>query len=123
MASETSGAGSAEHSAEHADPGYTGPATLLVSAGGGEVAVEVEVDLRGSFQPVDGRFHWYGRVAADPELSRLVPGNRAPATLRTPGGERPCELSEPDMWDRFRITGEGRPPFPSGLELPDHVER
>ncbi len=33
-----------------------------------------EVDLRGSFQPIDGRFHWYGRVAADPELTRLVRG-------------------------------------------------
>jgi hypothetical protein len=107
-----------DHSADHDDPGYTGPATLLLDG----TAVEVEVDLRGSFQPIDGRFHWYGRVAADPELTRLVRGNRASATLRAPGGERPCELSEPDMWDRFRITGEGRPPFPSGLELPEHPD-
>jgi len=114
---------SGTHSAEPADPGYTGPATLLVGVDGTEVTVEVEVDLRGSFQPIDGRFRWYGRVAADPELTGLVQGNRASATLRTPSGERPCELSEPDMWDRYRITGQGRPPFPSGLEVPDHVER
>jgi hypothetical protein len=97
------------------DPGYTGPATLLV----GGVQVDVEVDLRGSFQPIDGRYRWYGRVAADPELNRLIPGNRAAAALRTPAGERRCELSDPDMWDRFRITGEGSPPFPSGLDLPE----
>lgn len=104
---------------EEPDPGYTGPATLLVSG----TVLDVEVDLRGSFQPIDGRFRWYGRVAADPALTRLVRGNRSTATLRTPSGERPCELSEPDMWDRFRITGEGSPPFPSGLDLPRPFDR
>ena len=39
--------------------GYTGPATLVV--GGAEFAVEV--DLRGHFQPIDGYYHWYGRIA------------------------------------------------------------
>jgi hypothetical protein len=100
------------------EPGYTGPATLLV----GNRQLAVEVDLRGAFQPIDGRFHWYGRVAADPELTGLIRGNRSAAVLRTPMGERPCEVSDPDMWDRFRITGEGSPPFASGLDLP-HLDR
>lgn len=112
-----------EHREADHDPGYTGPATLLLGVGAGERSIEVEVDLRGSFQPIDGRFRWYGRVAAEPELATLIRGNRASGRLRTPAGERPCELSEPDMWDRFRITGEGRPPFPSGLEVPDHANR
>jgi Domain of unknown function (DUF4873) len=97
---------------EHDDPGYTGPATLVID--GSELAVEV--DLRGAFQPIDGRYRWYGRVAADPELTRRVQGNRAAVLLRTPAGERRAELSDPDMWDRFRVAGEGRPPFTSGFE-------
>lgn len=98
--------------ADHADPGYTGPATLVIE--GSELAVQV--DLRGYFQPIDGRYHWYGRVAADPELTRRIQGNRAAVLLRTPAGERAAELSDPDMWDRFRVAGEGRPPFVSGFE-------
>ncbi|HTK62302.1 MAG TPA: DUF4873 domain-containing protein [Pseudonocardia sp.] len=94
------------------DPGYTGPATLVIE--GSELPVEV--DLRGYFQPIDGRYRWYGRVAADPELTRRVRGNRARVLLRTPAGERPAEISDPDMWDRFRVAGEGSPPFSSGFE-------
>ncbi|MGI8815305.1 MAG: DUF4873 domain-containing protein [Pseudonocardia sp.] len=29
-------------------------------------------------------------------------------------------MSDPDMWQRFRISGEGAPPFASGLDLPLH---
>jgi len=97
---------------DHPDPGYTGPATLVIYG----TELPVEVDLRGAFQPIDGRYRWYGRVAANPELARRIRGNRADVLLRTPSGERSAELSEPDMWQRFRVAGEGRPPFSSGLE-------
>jgi hypothetical protein len=84
---------------------------------GGE-AVPVQVDLRGHFQPIDGRFHWYGRVAANPELAARVTGTRADVVLRTPNGEQPAELSDPDLWGRFRISGQSTPPFELDLELP-----
>ena len=90
------------------DPGYAGPATLLLDGS----AVPVEVDLRGHFEPIDGFYHWYGRVAADPALTDLVTGNRASVALRTPFGERPAELTDPDLWGRFRICGTSTPPFP-----------
>ncbi|MBB5938328.1 DUF4873 domain-containing protein [Streptomyces zagrosensis] len=96
---------------EHADQedaaGYSGLATLLVE--GQERPVEVV--LRGTFQPIDGLFHWYGRIAGDPELVTLCGGKRVSARIRTPQGEAQGELSDPDLWHRYRITGTSTPPF------------
>lgn len=98
----------------HHGEGYTGPATLLID--GAELAVEV--DLRGHFEPIDGYFHWYGRVASADGVTAAVTGNRARVVLRTPAGERPAELSDPDLWGRFRITGTSTPPFDTGAGQP-----
>jgi hypothetical protein len=81
---------------------YVGPATI------GDV--EVEVTLRGHFEPLDGRFHWYGRVAPSAELTAQVQSGST-ATLTTPHGSAEARLSDVDTWGRFRVTGTGRPPF------------
>jgi hypothetical protein len=96
------------------EDGYRGSATLIID--GREVAVEVE--LRGHFQPIDGRYRWYGRVRTNAEVSTLVGGRKRAAVLRTPVGEAGGELSDPDPWDRYRITGASTPPFavPTTLE-------
>jgi hypothetical protein len=99
------------------EDGYQGPATLVLE----DREVQVEVDLRGHFQPIDGRYHWYGRVQASPELEELVGGKKRPALLRTQNGEATGEVSDPDPWHRYRITGVSKPPFkvPTGLaEIP-----
>ena len=108
------------------DEGYDGPAELVV---GGQV-LAVDVRLRGMFQPLDGRYHWYGRVAHDADLDALDPSGatvrlRLPARVTTPaeggagGGDAVAEgaaesearLSDPDPWGRFRVAGVGRPPW------------
>jgi hypothetical protein len=33
--------------------------------------------------------------------------------LRTPYGEAQARLSDVDPWGRYRVTGSGRPPFPT----------
>jgi hypothetical protein len=86
--------------------GYDGPATLLADG----QSVDVEVTLRGVFQPIDGRYHWHGRVGTDEAVDALV-DSRAEVTLRTPHGEAPARLSDRDPWGRYRLTGTGRPPF------------
>ncbi|MGH3712674.1 MAG: DUF4873 domain-containing protein [Micromonosporaceae bacterium] len=96
------------------EDGYQGDATLRVAA----TELAVEVTLRGQFQPIDGRFHWYGRIAADPALDTLAAGRRTPATIRTPHGAATGDLSDPDPWGRYRITGTGKPPFPL-VDAPD----
>jgi hypothetical protein len=86
---------------------YVGPAQL---AGPDAQPLPVEVTLRGRFEPIDGRFHWYGRVAADAGLDdRHAAGDTV--TLTTPHGSAEGRLSDVDPWGRFRISGTGRPPF------------
>jgi hypothetical protein len=90
-----------------AEDGYAGPATLIVD----DRELAVEVALRGHFQPIDGRYHWYGRLAEHAELAELVGGRKRTAMLRTPQGEATGEVSDPDPWRRYRITGVSTPPF------------
>lgn len=89
-----------EHEPQHL---YDGPARLESEHG----TWEVDVALRGAFQPIDGHFHWYGRVGTALECVR----NGQSVTVRTDHGEAEGRLSDIDPWGRFRIAGTGKPPF------------
>jgi hypothetical protein len=80
---------------------YAGPARID--------GTEVLVQLRGHLEPIDGRFHWWGRVHRDTPLTEHTSG--ATVTLETPYGSAEGRLSDVDPWGRFRVTGTGRPPF------------
>lgn len=95
------------------EEGYEGPATLIVD----ESEVDVTVVLRGYFEPIDGYYHWYGRVGVSEQLSGLLGGKNKPAVLRTPVGEAAGQLSDPDTWGRYRIAGTSRPPFAVATSL------
>ena len=57
---------------------YDGPAAIA--------GTEVDVLLRGHFEPIDGRFHWWGRIAPNARIdSEQSSGNTV--TLVTPHGE------------------------------------
>lgn len=104
------------HAAGHeADDGYTGHARVAVE----DTELEVRVTLRGHFQPIDGYYHWYGRLAADERLSALLGGKKKPARIHTPHGSASGELSDPDPWDRYRIMGTSTPPFAVPTDLAD----
>ena len=97
--------------------GYAGRGVLSRGVVGGgapaprrEPTMEVEVQLRGHFEPLDGRFHWYGRIAADDELVARHPSGST-VVLITPHGRAEGRLSDLDPWGRFRISGTGRPPY------------
>jgi hypothetical protein len=90
--------------------GYDGPATLAI--GRREFAVQVHV--RGLFQPIDGRYRWSGRVDRHDALAAVLDRGRAAGLVTTPAGTAPCELSDPDPWLRYRITGVSTPPFRGG---------
>jgi hypothetical protein len=95
-------------SEEHGhDDGYTGSAVLVFD----QREVPVEVELRGYFQPIDGRYHWYGRVKANEQVTELVEGGARTALLRTPDGSATGKLTDPDPWSRYRVAGISTPPF------------
>jgi hypothetical protein len=90
---------------------YTGPASVRLA--GAEFGVQAE--LRGHFEPIDGRYHWYGRLARHDELAACIPQGRSAGLLITPHGAAHCELSDPDPWGRYRVTGVSTPPFRTGM--------
>lgn len=91
------------------ETGYDGGAVLLA----GDQALQVTVHLDGHLEPLDGRFHWYGRIDrsaavtaakdAGAASAELVIGDGAPATLR---------LAEIDPWGHVQVSGTGAPPYP-----------
>ena len=91
---------------------YAGAAVVSTSStsDGVEAGVEVEVTLRGQFEPLDGRFHWYGRIRADDALAALARAGDT-VVVTTPHGSAAGRLPDLDPWGRSRIAGTGRPPF------------
>jgi hypothetical protein len=96
------------------DDGFDGPAELV----DGDDVVAVTVSLRGHFDPISGKYAWYGRVDASPEVARLVEGGARDVVLRTPHGEVATALSDVDPWGRPRVEGFGTAPFEVATELP-----
>ena len=90
--------------------GYEGTAVLEVDRS----RFDVQVRLRGHFQPIDGRYHWYGRIDAHEGLDELLGSGKARGVLTTAEGSAPCELSERDPSHRYRVTGISTPPFRAG---------
>jgi hypothetical protein len=88
---------------------YAGPARVSTGSTTAD-GVDVEVQLRGHFEPLDGRFHWYGRIATSQELAERVQSG-ATVVLTTAHGAAEGRVSDLDPWGRFRISGTGRPPF------------
>lgn len=94
--------------AAHEEHDYSGEALVLTE----HREIAVEVVLRGYFEPIDGRYHWYGRLRPNDEITELAASRKVQVVLRTPAGEAVGTLSEPDPWGRYRVLGVGRPPFP-----------
>lgn len=105
---------SVQSSREHDDEGYAGPATVIV--GGHEI--QVSVQLKGYFQPLDGRYTWYGRIARNDELTALLRG-AGDAVLVTPQGRAAARLSNIDSWGRYQARGRSTPPFAVATAIPD----
>ena len=95
------------------EDGYEGLAEILDA----DTRIEVEVKLRGHFDPISGSYAWYGRVAASPAVAALVESGARTVVLRTPFASVPTALSDVDPWGRPRVEGFGPAPF----EVLDHL--
>ncbi len=114
-------------------PDYRGPAQLIFDAHGAEF--DVQIDLRGHSQPIDGIFRWYGRVRPHEELRSFMEtvGTSSKGRLSTDTGDAPVLVGDVDFWGRYRLQGTGMPPYPlepevdpdsagDGAEVPDHQD-
>jgi hypothetical protein len=95
-------------SGEH--DGYSGPATLEADG----VSVPCDVVITGFFEPLAGRYKWYGRATGSGLETLPAKGAR----LRTPHGSARTSVSDVDVWGRYRLQGFGAPPFPRA-EIPE----
>jgi hypothetical protein len=95
--------------------GYDGPAELITA----DADVPVEVTLRGHFDPITGKYSWYGRVAHSQQVAALVADGARTVRLRTPHREVETALSDVDPWGRPRVAGFGAAPFPILVTPPD----
>jgi hypothetical protein len=91
-----------------ADLGYEGRLTVRVEGS----AIEVEGQLHGFFQPIDGSYHWYGRLAPDERISAWVAEHgRDPIEISVgEGASVSARLGERNPWGGHRVTGTGPPP-------------
>jgi hypothetical protein len=99
------------------DDGYSGPAELLVD----DRTIAVNVKLAGHFDPISGRYSWYGRVAASPEVTALMAGGARSVVLRTPHSSVDTKLTDVDPWGRPRVEGFGATPFAVLDTVPDEM--
>ncbi|MET7968826.1 DUF4873 domain-containing protein [Micromonospora sp. NPDC005305] len=76
----------------------------------------VRLHASGRWEPVDGRYHWAGRIEPDPRMLRLLRSGRRDVEVRV--GERVARgrLAEADPWGGVRVTGVGEPPWPPGAD-------
>jgi hypothetical protein len=96
------------------DEGYAGRAALLAA----DADVTVEVRLSGRVEPLDGRYHWAGRIAPHEEVARLFDAGVRSATLRIGDGDPvPVRLSEVDPWGAVRVSAVSAPPWLLAAEV------
>ncbi len=100
--------------------GYTGPATLVVAG----AQIPVEVRLSGRVEPVDGRYHWAGRIAPQDAVSRLVRVGTRSASLRIGDGTPVAvRLGDVDPWGAVRVQATSPPPWPDSEHQETDDER
>ena len=91
------------------ESGYDGPATLVVGAD----VLAVTVHLDGHLEPLDGRYHWYGRIDRDDDLVAAKDAGATTGGLTIGGGPAsPVRLAEYDAWGHVQVNGTGAPPYP-----------
>ncbi|SOD72353.1 uncharacterized protein DUF4873 [Jatrophihabitans sp. GAS493] len=114
MTDETEFSANSAEDGEPVEEGYTGPVELV---GNGVAGVTVGATLTGHFDPLSGKYSWYGRLEADPAVAALVHGGTRRVTLRSPYAEVSTSLSDVDPWGRYRVEGFGAPPFEIAVDL------
>jgi hypothetical protein len=98
--------------------GYDGEAVLR----GGDLVIAVRTALSGQVDPLDGRYHWGGRIHPDERVVALLRAGRRDVTLQVGGAEPlPARLTEADPWGGVVVAATGNPPWPAPEASPPGV--
>ena len=90
--------------------GYRGAATVRCA----DLEIPVRATLSGHVDPLDGRFHWGGRIGTDARVVGLLRAGKREITLQVAGAPPlPARLTEVDPWGGVILAGTGRPPWPA----------
>ena len=114
MATEAPSARPAFNDDPHEESDYRGPATIILRG----TELDVDVEMLGYREPIDGIFRWTGRISPNDQLADIVGDlQRLPCVIRTPHSSRDAFVGDVDFWDRYRIIGKSTPPFHVATEL------
>ncbi|MCC8926598.1 DUF4873 domain-containing protein [Rhodococcus sp. I2R] len=95
-------------SSHHAGSHYRGRAVVTIHGRD----IEVDVELKGRREPIDGVFRWFGRISENTALIEMVgDAPRIRVRIRTLHSARDAWLGDLDPWNRLRVTGKSTPPF------------
>jgi hypothetical protein len=89
------------------EEGYTGRAVLEA----GDRRLDVEVALGGYFEPLDGRYHWGGRLKPADGLADLVRAGVRDAVLRIGAEAGPLRMIDVDPWGGVTVRATGPAPW------------
>ncbi len=107
------------------EAGYRGPALLVVTRDAERVELAVTVHLAGHLEPLDGAYHWYGRIDRSEALAAVKASPVREAAIVVDDGEpAPVRLGEVDPWGHVQVSGVGAPPYSLGaveIEVPGAV--
>lgn len=106
------------------EAGYRGPALLVFTRDGEQAEVAVAVHLAGHLEPLDGAFHWYGRIDRSDALAAVKASPVRDAAVVVDDGEpAPVRLGEVDPWGHLQVSGVGAPPWPRApVEVDDPAD-
>ncbi|HJR89296.1 MAG TPA: DUF4873 domain-containing protein [Aeromicrobium sp.] len=89
--------------------GFSGRATLTV----GDQVVDVTVHVDGHLEPLDGRYHWYGRIERSAAVAAIKDAGATFGVLSIDGAATAeLRLAEYDPWGHVQVNGVGAPPYP-----------
>lgn len=82
---------------------------------------EVRLHVTGHWEPIDGRYHWAGRIEPEPRVVRLLRSGRRDVEVRVGDRITRARLTEVDPWGGVRVTGVGEPPWPPEEPAPPYA--
>lgn len=89
------------------DEAYSGHAVVQIEC----ARYPATVVLAGHFEPLDGRYHWGGRILPVREVADAVRRGARAATLLVDDRPFAVQLAEVDPWSGVRIRAIGAPPW------------